>query len=76
MQLPSGLPEFWIFMYRLSPFTYWIGGVAGTQVPDRKVEYSRGPDEIFTVEANPRNVKFVLEEVGRLGVVEGAQRQI
>ncbi|KAF2174053.1 hypothetical protein M409DRAFT_48938 [Zasmidium cellare ATCC 36951] len=29
---PSSLPGFWIFMYRVSPFTYLIGGMLGTGV--------------------------------------------
>ncbi|KAJ5970839.1 CDR ABC transporter [Penicillium vulpinum] len=37
MQPPSALPGFWIFMYRVSPFTYWIGGMAGAQLHNRKV---------------------------------------
>ena len=26
LQSPTALPGFWIFMYRVSPFTYWIAG--------------------------------------------------
>lgn len=37
MQPPSALPGFWIFMYRVSPFTYWIGGIAATQLHGRSV---------------------------------------
>ncbi|CAI7605918.1 unnamed protein product [Penicillium glandicola] len=37
MQAPSALPGFWIFMYRASAFTYWVGGMAGTQLHNRQV---------------------------------------
>ncbi|KAK4498394.1 hypothetical protein PRZ48_011052 [Zasmidium cellare] len=29
---PNSLPGFWIFMYRVSPFTYLVGGMLGTGV--------------------------------------------
>ncbi|KAF1980084.1 hypothetical protein BU23DRAFT_444908 [Bimuria novae-zelandiae CBS 107.79] len=37
LQPPSQFPGFWIFMYRVSPFTYWIGGIASTLLHDRQV---------------------------------------
>ncbi|GMF49935.1 unnamed protein product [[Candida] boidinii] len=36
----EGLPGFWIFMYRVSPFTYWIAGVLTTGLGDSPVECS------------------------------------
>ncbi|KAK1143727.1 hypothetical protein N8T08_006128 [Aspergillus melleus] len=47
MQPPSALPGFWIFMYRVSPFTYWIGGMAATQLHGRKVVCSTEELAIF-----------------------------
>jgi ATP-binding cassette subfamily G (WHITE) protein 2 (PDR) len=38
LQPPSALPGFWIFMYRVSPFTYLIGGWAGTGLAGRAVQ--------------------------------------
>lgn len=32
MQGPTALPGFWIFMYRVSPFTYWVAGMATTEL--------------------------------------------
>ncbi|KAF4122746.1 ABC-type branched-chain amino acid transport system, ATPase component [Geosmithia morbida] len=29
---PDSMPRFWIFMYRVSPFTYLVGGMLGTAV--------------------------------------------
>ncbi|KAI0889730.1 ABC-2 type transporter-domain-containing protein [Annulohypoxylon maeteangense] len=46
-QTPTALPGFWIFMYRLSPFTYWIGGIVGTQLHDRHVDCSVTETSIF-----------------------------
>ena len=37
LQTPSALPRFWIFMYRVSPFTYWVGGIASTLLHGRQV---------------------------------------
>lgn len=36
-QPPAAMPGFWVFMYRLSPFTYWIGGLVATQLHGRPV---------------------------------------
>jgi ABC-type multidrug transport system permease subunit len=47
LQSPSALPGFWIFMYRLSPFTYWVGGVASTELHGRPVECSASEISIF-----------------------------
>ncbi|GAM40113.1 xenobiotic-transporting ATPase [Talaromyces pinophilus] len=34
---PSALPGFWIFMYRLTPFNYLLGGLLSTAVKDTSV---------------------------------------
>jgi ATP-binding cassette subfamily G (WHITE) protein 2 (PDR) len=47
LQSPTALPGFWIFMYRLSPFTYWIGGMAATQLHGRAVICSPEETSIF-----------------------------
>ncbi|RAL17144.1 putative ABC multidrug transporter [Aspergillus homomorphus CBS 101889] len=47
MQAPSALPGFWIFMYRVSPFTYWVGGVTATQLHGRPVQCSSTEMSIF-----------------------------
>ncbi|PGH12263.1 hypothetical protein AJ80_06777 [Polytolypa hystricis UAMH7299] len=38
MQRPRALPGFWIFMWRVSPLTYTIGGLAAIGLHDRRVE--------------------------------------
>ncbi|KAF1361209.1 hypothetical protein EJ07DRAFT_164771 [Lizonia empirigonia] len=47
LQTPSNLPGFWLFMYRVSPFTYWIGGMAATMVGGREVVCSSTEVSIF-----------------------------
>ncbi|KAH8709999.1 ABC multidrug transporter-like protein [Phaeosphaeriaceae sp. PMI808] len=47
LQPPSQLPGFWIFMYRVSPFTYWIGGIVSTMLAGRKVVCSNREISIF-----------------------------
>ena len=47
MQPPSALPGFWIFMYRVSPFTYWTSAMASTQVHGRRVECSQSELSAF-----------------------------
>ncbi|KAF9890970.1 hypothetical protein FE257_005227 [Aspergillus nanangensis] len=47
MQTPEALPGFWIFMYRLSPFTYWVGGVAATQMHGREIRCSDVEMSVF-----------------------------
>jgi ABC-type multidrug transport system permease subunit len=47
MQTPEGLPGFWIFMYRVSPFTYLVGGMAATQMYGRVVKCSAAETAVF-----------------------------
>lgn len=47
LQTKTALPGFWIFMYRLSPFTYLIGGWAGTGLANRPVHCAANELAIF-----------------------------
>ncbi|KAK3389429.1 ABC transporter-like protein [Podospora didyma] len=47
LQTRAALPGFWIFMYRVSPFTYWIAGIVSTLLHDRPVECSAVETLIF-----------------------------
>lgn len=47
LQPPSQLPGFWLFMYRVSPFTYWIGGLVSTMLAGRAVTCSASEVSIF-----------------------------
>ncbi|KAF4957807.1 hypothetical protein FSARC_11183 [Fusarium sarcochroum] len=40
MQPPDALPGFWIFMYRVSPFTYYIAGISSAALSGREVRCS------------------------------------
>ncbi|PHH91761.1 hypothetical protein CDD83_10405 [Cordyceps sp. RAO-2017] len=47
LQTPSALPGFWIFMYRVSPFTYWIGGIVATELHGRTINCSDEETRVF-----------------------------
>ncbi|KAI1612321.1 ABC multidrug transporter [Exophiala viscosa] len=47
LQSPTALPGFWIFMWRVSPFTYLIGGWAGTGLANRPVVCAQNELAIF-----------------------------
>jgi len=47
LQPPNALPGFWIFMYRVSPFTYLIGGWAGTGLADRPIICAQNELAVF-----------------------------
>ncbi|KAJ3480239.1 hypothetical protein NLG97_g8116 [Lecanicillium saksenae] len=47
LQPPNALPGFWIFMYRVSPFTYWIAGIVATILHDREVKCAPKETQIF-----------------------------
>ncbi|KAJ9614979.1 hypothetical protein H2200_001053 [Cladophialophora chaetospira] len=47
LQPPTALPGFWIFMYRVSPFTYLIGGWAGTGLANRAVVCAQNELAVF-----------------------------
>jgi ATP-binding cassette subfamily G (WHITE) protein 2 (PDR) len=48
LQSPDALPAFWVFMYRVSPFTYWVAGMIATQLHDRAVTCSSSETSIFS----------------------------
>jgi ABC-type multidrug transport system ATPase subunit len=47
MQPPDDLPGFWIFMYRVSPFTYYISGIGATALHGRPVECNAAEMSVF-----------------------------
>lgn len=47
MQTPSALPGFWIFMYRVSPLTYWVAGIAAAMLHGRQVSCAEAETSIF-----------------------------
>ncbi|KAI9730558.1 MAG: hypothetical protein M1834_005799 [Cirrosporium novae-zelandiae] len=47
MQPPDALPGFWMFMYRVSPFTYWVDGIVATGLHGREIECSSHEMSVF-----------------------------
>ncbi|GKU06352.1 atpase [Fusarium langsethiae] len=47
LQPPSSLPGFWMFMYRVSPFTYWLAGIVSTILAGRPIECSEDETSTF-----------------------------
>ncbi len=47
LQTADALPGFWKFMYRVSPFTYWIGGIVATELHGRQINCSETELSIF-----------------------------
>ncbi|KAK8233406.1 ABC-2 type transporter [Phyllosticta capitalensis] len=52
MQTPDALPGFWIWMYRVSPFTYWVSGIVSSQLHARPVECASNEISLFNPPAN------------------------
>ena len=69
MQPPNKLPGFWIFMYRVSPFTYWTGGMAASQVHGRKVHCSSQE----TVSLDPPSGQTCGSYLGKYASAAGGQ---
>ncbi|KAF1834047.1 hypothetical protein BDW02DRAFT_353173 [Decorospora gaudefroyi] len=65
LQPPSDLPGFWLFMYRASPFTYWIGGMVSTMLAGRQVTCSGREVSVFDPPAG-QTCGAYLEEYVRL----------
>lgn len=47
LQTPTALPGFWIFMYRVSPFTYWVSGIVSTELHGRRIVCSEHEASVF-----------------------------
>lgn len=47
LQTADALPGFWIFMYRVSVFTYWVGGIVSTELHARPISCSATETSIF-----------------------------
>ncbi|CAG8279653.1 unnamed protein product [Penicillium salamii] len=69
MQTPDAFPGFWIFMYRVSPFTYWVGGMASAQLHGRQVVCSASELSIF----NPPSGQTCMEYLQKYATAAGGQ---
>ncbi|KAL7931562.1 ABC-2 type transporter domain-containing protein [Trichoderma chlorosporum] len=47
LQVPSALPGFWLFMWRVSVFTYWVSGIVATELHGRPIVCSQSELSIF-----------------------------
>ncbi|KAK0325334.1 hypothetical protein LTR82_003617 [Friedmanniomyces endolithicus] len=47
MQSPTALPGFWIWMYRLSPFTYWVASMADALLYGRPIVCAADETSVF-----------------------------
>jgi ATP-binding cassette, subfamily G (WHITE), member 2, PDR len=47
LQTPSALPGFWLFMWRVSPLTYTVGGLAATTLHGRAVRCAENELAVF-----------------------------
>ncbi|KAF4555898.1 ABC-2 type transporter-like protein 6 [Elsinoe fawcettii] len=61
MQAPSALPRFWIFMYRVSPFTYWIAGLMAVQGAGREIVCSAAETNVFSPPLNQTCAAYLAE---------------
>lgn len=48
LQTPQALPGFWIFMYYVSPFTYWVAGMAASMLHERAVHCTAAETSVFS----------------------------
>jgi len=59
LQTKDALPGFWIFMYYVSPFTYWISGIASTMLHGRPIECSTSEFLVFPPPPNTTCGEFL-----------------
>ncbi|KAJ5753917.1 uncharacterized protein N7511_008070 [Penicillium nucicola] len=67
MQPPDAFPGFWIFMYRASPFTYWVGGMAGAQLHDRQVVCSAAETSTFSPPSGQTCIQYMQKYINVAG---------
>ncbi|KAH8423667.1 pleiotropic drug resistance family ABC transporter [Aspergillus melleus] len=68
---PEAMPGFWIFMYRLSPFTYLVSGMLSTAVSGTEVTC----DSIETLKVNPPPNQTCSEYLGAFAAASGGRVQ-
>ncbi|KAH8703208.1 putative ABC transporter [Talaromyces proteolyticus] len=64
---PTALPGFWIFMYRVSPFTYLIAGMLSTAVRDTSVQCASNEYHVFTPPPNQTCGEFMGPYISQVG---------
>lgn len=61
MQPRSALPHFWVFMNRISPLTYYVGGITATALSGRPVNCSSHELSIFSPPKNQTCGQYLRE---------------
>ncbi|KAK2591158.1 Multidrug resistance protein [Conoideocrella luteorostrata] len=64
---PDSLPRFWIFMYRVSPFTYLISGMLSTGVANTKVTCNPNELLIFNNPSKESCHDYLKDYIGAVG---------
>ncbi|KAL3456645.1 ABC-2 type transporter-domain-containing protein [Aspergillus heterothallicus] len=67
MQPPSQLPGFWIFMYRVSPFTYYVSGISSTALHGRPIQCSNVELSVFDPPAGDTCYEYLSEYLDLAG---------
>lgn len=77
LQPPNELPGFWMFMYRVSPFTYWLAGIVSTILAGRPIECSEDETSTFNPPSGTTCGEYMAEYLklapGRLQNPEATQ---
>ncbi|CAF3429996.1 unnamed protein product [Fusarium graminearum] len=77
LQPPNELPGFWMFMYRVSPFTYWLGGIVATILAGRPIDCSEDETSTFNPPSGTTCGEYMAEYLklapGRLQNPEATQ---
>ncbi len=66
LQTKDALPGFWIFMYYVSPFTYWISGIVATMLHGRVVQCAASEDLVFNPPPNLTCGEYLAPLAGQL----------
>jgi ABC-type multidrug transport system permease subunit/energy-coupling factor transporter ATP-binding protein EcfA2 len=69
MQPPAALPGFWIWMWRVSPFTYWISGTVSTMLHGRPVQCADAEFSIFDPPLSQTCGEYLSRHISTVGGV-------
>lgn len=73
LQTPEALPGFWVWMYRLSPFTYWISAMVSTMLHGKAVACSASETSVFDPPANETCGAYLADYLGGAGAAGALQ---
>lgn len=64
---PNGLPGFWIFMYRVNPFTYLVSSLMSATLGDAPMNCASTEYQLFTAPANQTCGQYLEEYMAVAG---------